>query len=283
MDRLAFGPLRRRRRMHRLLRELDRADAGPRSYSRPRGELRRQLTAYALAIGLALTVGVIFANKQFGVAVSMDGLQRRGPLGIPPAVVTGVGSFQFSMTQPTDPSRPVTYDPCRPIEYEVNDALAPDLGQRITEDAIATIETATGLDFRYIGTSNRSPSTEGRSPWGGREPVIIGWTTVDAVPELRDRVAGVGGSTARKDGYTGDLEYVTGLVALDAPQLKDILARPDGEAQVQAIVTHEIAHLVGLDHVEDPNELMYSNNIGRYDLGPGDREGLAALGSGRCY
>lgn len=269
--------------MNRLLRELDRLDAGHQPRSRRPRDLRRKLTAYTLAIGLALTVSVIFANKQFGVAVSMDGLHRRGPLGIPPGVVTGVGSFQFSMTQPTDPSRPVTYDPCRPIEYEVNDALAPDLGQRLIEDAVATIETATGLDFRYIGTSNRSPSTDSRSPWAGREPVIIGWTTVDAVPELRGRVAGVGGSTAREDGYTGDLEYVTGLVALDAPQLQEILARLDGEAQVRAIVTHEIAHLVGLDHVEDPNELMYSSNIGKYDLGPGDREGLAALGSGRCY
>jgi hypothetical protein len=40
---------------------------------------------------------------------------------------------------------------------------------------------------------------------------------------------------------------------------------------------------VGLDHVEDPGELMYADNVGRVTLGPGDRRGLAALGSGQCF
>jgi hypothetical protein len=33
----------------------------------------------------------------------------------------------------------------------------------------------------------------------------------------------------------------------------------------------------------DPGELMHADNVGRLALGPGDREGLAALGSGRCF
>jgi hypothetical protein len=103
------------------------------------------------------------------------------------------------------------------------------------------------------------------------------------VTGLGGTVAGVGGSTPGLDEYAGELRYVTGAVALDAPQLTDVMARPNGPAQVRAIIVHELGHLVGLQHVPDPAELMYPKNVGQLDLGPGDREGLAALGSGRCF
>lgn len=45
---------------------------------------------------------------------------------------------------------------------------------------------------------------------------------------------------------------------------------------------HEIAHVVGLSHVDEPTELMAATNSGQIDFGPGDREGLARLGSLPC-
>jgi hypothetical protein len=45
---------------------------------------------------------------------------------------------------------------------------------------------------------------------------------------------------------------------------------------------HELAHVVGLAHVDDPRELMYADNLGHQAFGPGDLTGLAALGRGRC-
>ena len=53
-------------------------------------------------------------------------------------------------------------------------------------------------------------------------------------------------------------------------------------ANLQAIVDHEFGHLVGLDHVDDPGELMAEVNIGRTSYGPGDLEGLARLGAIPC-
>ena len=35
--------------------------------------------------------------------------------------------------------------------------------------------------------------------------------------------------------------------------------------------------------VDDTAELMYADNVGLLEFGPGDREGLAALGRGRCF
>ncbi|MDP9497989.1 MAG: M10 family metallopeptidase domain-containing protein [Actinomycetota bacterium] len=44
---------------------------------------------------------------------------------------------------------------------------------------------------------------------------------------------------------------------------------------------HELGHLVGLAHVEDPGQLMHpQGRIAAY--GAGDLRGLAAAGSGPC-
>jgi predicted Zn-dependent protease len=76
---------------------------------------------------------------------------------------------------------------------------------------------------------------------------------------------------------------VTGTVSLDAGQFPSILGRRHGPAIAQAIVMHELGHLVGLDHVDDAKQLMYPQSQGDVlDFAGGDLTGLAALGSGRC-
>ena len=51
---------------------------------------------------------------------------------------------------------------------------------------------------------------------------------------------------------------------------------------MEAIVLHELAHVVGLAHVSEPMELMFADNTGQVTFGPGDLEGLARLGSLPC-
>ncbi|WP_269320367.1 matrixin family metalloprotease [Nocardioides sp. URHA0032] len=50
----------------------------------------------------------------------------------------------------------------------------------------------------------------------------------------------------------------------------------------QAVVMHELGHVLGLGHVEDPAQLMYSSNAGQLTYGAGDLNELAKLGSGSC-
>jgi hypothetical protein len=76
--------------------------------------------------------------------------------------------------------------------------------------------------------------------------------------------------------------YVTGAVRLDAIKLGKELAHPQGNLRVQAVILHEIGHLVGLDHVNDQAELMYLRGGTLTDSGPGDLTGLATLGNGTC-
>ena len=59
--------------------------------------------------------------------------------------------------------------------------------------------------------------------------------------------------------------------------------QPGGQIAVQAVMQHELGHLVGLDHVADPTQLMYSEGdpSRASDWGNGDVAGLNQLGFGR--
>lgn len=45
---------------------------------------------------------------------------------------------------------------------------------------------------------------------------------------------------------------------------------------------HELAHVVGLDHVDDPTQLMNPEGTGVTEFAAGDLAGLAVLGGGQC-
>ena len=204
------------------------------------------------------------------------------PLGQPPRVRHGVGSFTFRAEQQLSHD-PVAYDPCRKVPYAINEKDAPPGTDEIVEDAVRQVSRATGLVFVRRLHVDRYPTYDTVDTNYGRAPVVVSWTTPADVPGLHGRSAGLGRSVYMTDGATAEHVYVTGAVALDAPQLAQLLRRPHGDAFVRAVVMHQLGHVVGLADVDDRNELMYGNGIGRLTFGPGDREGLAALGSGQCF
>jgi len=51
---------------------------------------------------------------------------------------------------------------------------------------------------------------------------------------------------------------------------------------VRAVIQHELAHLVGLAHIDRPAELMFPETSQQRDFGPGDLTGLATMGAGTC-
>ena len=77
------------------------------------------------------------------------------------------------------------------------------------------------------------------------------------------------------------MHYVSGGIALDREAFTDLNVAQQPRV-MEAIVVHELAHVVGLAHVSEPMELMFADNSGQVELGPGDREGLARLGSLPC-
>lgn len=207
------------------------------------------------------------------------------PLGTPEAQPPGGGPHVFMATQ-ADGTTPVAYDPCRPIPIVMNERTMPSAATGLVTEAIDEISAITGLRFSVEGptdegaTSNRPTYQPDR--YGDRwAPVLIAWTDAQEQPDLAGNIAGVGGSAALEIGDSTRV-YVSGIVHLDGPDIDRILERPEGRYQTRAIVLHELGHLIGLNHVDDPNELMYAENNGQTDFGKGDLTGLHALSRGVC-
>lgn len=240
-----------------------------------------------VVIGLAyVEAGTLLgarAERPVGVRVPPPGVEASDSRLLPEVQTTASGTHAFMQTQP-GLDDPVTFDPCRPIHYVVRAGARGPEAQRVVDEAVAEISAATGLKFVADGPTDEPPSSD-RQPfqpdrYGERwAPVLIAWSDPRESPELQGKVAGFGGGHPWRDTY-GSLTYVTGQVALDSPALP--LDDPRHRRAVRAVVMHELAHVVGAGHVDDPGELMAAENSGQTALGPGDREGLARLGRGGC-
>lgn len=288
--------------MERRLRELDRLDQGleqdlglgesqvhrqvgppvplPAGRRRSRAERKpRGPVVPGLMIVLLIMVGVFLidpseSGRRLRELVGFDG--RLGELvGIP----QDGGEYAFATTQPGS-DEPVSWNPCRPIRYVVNPDGAPDGWEELVDRSVSDIADATGFRFDDTGTSDERDFDDRIDGLGRPRPVLIGWADENEVPRLAGDVAGLGGSTyiERHRNRT----YVTGSVILDTDVFDDLEGRRRGDDLMRAIITHELAHVVGLDHVDDPDELMFEDNIGQTELGPGDLEGLARLGAVDC-
>jgi hypothetical protein len=223
------------------------------------------------------------AANAYGPPAGVDSADR--PLGTPPSV-PDTGGYSLLATQ-TPGDQVVAYDPCRPIHYVMRPDGAPAGGNQLVEQAVAEISAATGLQFVSDGATTEAPRQD-RDPYqpdryGERwAPVLITWSTPTEYPQLAGEVAGLGGSTSVQVG-DHPAAYVTGLIALDTPDLQQTLQHPGGADIVRAVIMHELAHVLGLGHVEDPTHLMYGQNTGHNTaLSAGDRAGLAKLGAGPC-
>jgi len=305
LDRVTLGPARRRRRLLRRMRALDREIARERGREhhrdhevaaahrrrvparRARGVVRELVhTLVVVTVTVVLTATAIAFLSPHLVPEPIAGALglRPAPLGQAPEV-SGTGSHTFLQRQRTDPEAPVAYDPCREIHVEINPDQGPDDAVEMVQEAMTTVGEATGLQFVYDGTTDDRPHWSGPTrPFGlGRQdPVLVSFATSEEVSELKGRIAGIGGSASVTD-ERGHARYVTGQVTLDADSFDSLLDQSGGEERARAIVLHELGHLVGLGHVEDESELMHARNTGRTDFGPGDRIGLAELGQGRCF
>lgn len=199
--------------------------------------------------------------------------------------VTTQGAYTFLHLD--ESGAPVGYDPCRPVRYVVSPDGMPDGALPLVQEAAAVVGAAAGLVLEYAGTTDEVPAVERTLIQPERygdvwAPVLVAWADEATLPELAGAVAGVGGSAA-VPGADGEGQWLAaGRVVLDKADVGAMLEHPAGQAQARGLMVHEMAHVLGLDHVEDPAELMFPVSSTRTDLGPGDRAGLALVGQVAC-
>lgn len=251
---------------------------------------RRTLVPAALAVATAvaaagLLVGSRAAEYEPPGPVAPSATDPGGAVATAPTRASTDAPYALWGTNPD--GTPVRWDPCTPITWVIDDSMAPAGARELVSLAVARIAAATGLEFVHGGIVREDPSRgrslvvdgpDGRS-WA---PVLVTWVPGGSTDlPLGDRERGVAVPVAVRDG--GPRVFVTGQVVLNSDR-RLLPGFEDRHASWGAVVLHELAHLVGLDHVDDPAQLMHpAPGFGPVELAAGDLAGLAAVGAdGGC-
>jgi hypothetical protein len=241
-------------------------------------------TAFATLLVLVGLVGVAIAGL---VVIGTNLVSARSG---PPAAeqhsadtAVGASSDGYEVWANNDDGTPVRWDPCTPIELAVNDEGAPEGWRADLDRAITTIAEASGLDIRMSDSTDERPEVRRAAyqpnRYGERwAPVLVAW----AIPEegaLPLRTSDRGLAIPVAVGVAGDRTYVTGQVVLNTERTDLRVGWEDRATSWGATILHELGHLLGLAHVDDPAQVMSRfPGEGAIELGDGDRTGLAAVG-----
>lgn len=155
---------------------------------------------------------------------------------------------------------PIMWDSCTTIDYRVNTDQAPRGAVRDIAEAVRRIGEATGLTFRYLGTTSLIPDST--NPWAsyGDADVVVAWRDPSQDSGLGGAL-GYGGPTYSSGHHTvGGLPVnlaTSGRVVLST-RFNDKLAPGFGRGATRGkVLMHELGHLVGLDHAPHRSQVMY--------------------------
>ena len=172
----------------------------------------------------------------------------------------------------------VRWDPCTPIRYKVNTAGLPAAARSIVVEAIAQLAAVTGLELIDMGDTADLPQTGSpRRPPAPDYDLLIAYASGPSFRAFAgtNRYMAVGGPAATYQRGSG-WRYDQGIVLID---LSDGLPFDWSSQGWGRIVLHELGHVVGLLHVEDPGQLMHGRASARTSFAEGDLAGLRRLGA----
>ena len=178
--------------------------------------------------------------------------------------------------------QPVAYSSCRLVQVAVYPAGGPPDAEQLVREAVGQMRSATGLDIVVVGSfGGHAPNWNFEAaPIRPGDPISVSWQDSEAIAELTDDVAGLGGSPV-VTAPSGTPYRVAGTIALSRDYYRQLDERSDHDGAL-AVLLHEFGHVFGLDHVGSSGELMSARNTRRTQLGAGDLEGLRHLGLGPC-
>jgi hypothetical protein len=237
------------------------------------------IRARTVVLAVAASLLAFVAIRRFGPDVLPGGALRRdltvSDLRVP-ARPPPLGAYAFENKR-ADGS-PVGWDPCRTIHYVVRVGPGPLNGVVLVKEGVDRLSRATGLHFVFDGVTDEVRQAE--SPGRPGDPVWIGWATEQESTLFKGQSERIGStSVGRTTDALGRIHYTYGAVGL-LPYL-DILPGYGAGRTAGNVILHELGHLVGLDHIGDPNEIMHPGvDVRQGDgYGAGDLEGLWRLGA----
>ncbi len=246
--------------------------------------LRLAAGGAAIALLGALAAGWL-ALARTGASRAVDVAVDIGAEATAPARASGVapagGASGWAAWGTATDGRPLRWDPCRPVTFVLG-AGPPGAAEEVGT-ALAMLAGATGLDLRIVGTTDERPSaarplvvrTEDGWAWA---PVLVAWAEPGEGGLLGPHDRGVAVPVAVRDGARHAL--VTGQVVLNADRTDLRPGFGDRADARGATLLHELAHVLGLAHVDDPAQLMSAEpGRGPVAFGTGDLAGLAAVGA----
>jgi len=182
---------------------------------------------------------------------------------------------------------PVRWNPCDTITYAVNAAGATTSVRADLREAIRRVTRATGIEFRSVGATRETfIRAYERMRYDGvirKAALILIWVDHDDYEAIRQRLndprPSIAFAKTMAGLYADRDQYFGGIIVMDADATA---GRGFGYRYAHgSVLLHELGHIMGLDHVKDPDQLMYSGrhpNFGLRDYGSGDLEGLRRLG-----
>ena len=187
---------------------------------------------------------------------------------------------------------PVRFNPCEPVPYVINDALAPPGGVDDLYEAFDRLAEATGMTFVEEGRTDEplDPRRAAYQPerYGERwAPILAGWSelgTGQGPDAAGDDIIVAGRGRPLRVGdviVSGVLELNSDVILNRATQER--LPGGFGEGITRGrVMLHELGHVVGLGHPGSRAQLMYAelaeHTSNTAQFGVGDRIGLRLVG-----
>jgi hypothetical protein len=176
--------------------------------------------------------------------------------------------------------KPIRWNPCHVITYRVNLKYAPANVMPDIREALRRITLASGLHFKYVGTTSWLPRADYKG-WPGTSNTVIAWSPRDPMmPSIQ-----WGGFTAGRGGpntgfYRGKPWWREGWADFNSHDNAEFPAGFGANSR-GALLMHEIGHMIGLNHAKGGVEMMYGGGgwtAPAAVYGAGDMHGLRLLG-----
>ncbi len=252
----------------------------------PGGLTSRRLVA-ATASGFLLLVLAAFPAR--AEAAGGAALVVRTPPDVS-GVATAAPRYSLAAVTLGDGRRAILrWNPCQVITFQVNVSAVPATRRTAVaaeiRTAVAMLSSATGIKYRYAGTTSTVPRSS--SVLGQKAELVIAVTTPSKTDfDIGDGMLGYGGyrywewSKTAGARTSSAVAIARGWVVVDVRGLMALRGGFGPGTTRGNVFLHELAHTVGLEHVTDSSQLLYSSLRATSPRGfaAGDLDGLTRVG-----